>query len=300
LRQAYDYWQDQPGNCPTRTGPRRSPHEATGTRGVEHPSPQPELVTDQTSRPLGHKSHRTPHPNGQPVPMAPETRVPSPPISHASGTLPQSRGDWSRPLRWRLPASGRTSTRGLPGRGVSPSGWLRAELAQWLSGPHLSASLATVSKALCKAHSHLPGSQLGPLARSITFEPGHISLPKRAHPARQAHQPLGPRTASRPQAASAGVRKRSWAESTPVLPAVPAPRAFAPTPVRHPSIPKKTTPPQRRANSAPGLSFGQVKGQAPTHACTESKGHPNSPSTCNRTTTTHPSPGLRSLQNQTP
>jgi len=42
------------------------------------------------------------------------------------------------------------------------------------------------------------------------------SLPKRAHPARQAHQPLGPETASRPQAASAGSGRNARAESTPV------------------------------------------------------------------------------------
>lgn len=44
------------------------------------------------------------------------------------------------------------------------------------------------------------------------------SLPERVHPARQAHQPLGPRTASRPQAAPyRGKRGAPFrAESTPV------------------------------------------------------------------------------------
>jgi hypothetical protein len=53
------------------------------------------------------------------------------------------------------------------------------------------------------------------------------SHPKRAHPARQAHQPLGPGTASRPpkqhpRAPEASVR----AESTSVIPTVPAPRRY--------------------------------------------------------------------------
>ena len=42
------------------------------------------------------------------------------------------------------------------------------------------------------------------------------SLPKRAHPARQAHQPLGPGTASRPQSGNRERREGTRAESTPV------------------------------------------------------------------------------------
>lgn len=58
---------------------------------------------------------------------------------------------------------------------------------------------------------------------------------KRAHPARQAHQPLGPGTASRPpkqhpQAPEANTR----AESTSVIPTVPAPRCY---PSKHPNTP---------------------------------------------------------------
>ena len=56
------------------------------------------------------------------------------------------------------------------------------------------------------------------------------SLPKRAHPARQAHQPLGPGTASRPQAASAGNGSHPGGVDA-GFPAVPAPRRFP----RHPS-----------------------------------------------------------------
>jgi hypothetical protein len=53
-------------------------------------------------------------------------------------------------------------------------------------------------------------------AQATKLEPGHNSLPKRAHPARQAHQPLGPGTTSRPQAVSSDGRHRDRAESTPV------------------------------------------------------------------------------------
>ena len=43
--------------------------------------------------------------------------------------------------------------------------------------------------------------------RQPAREPGHDSHPEREHPARQAHRPLGPGTASRPQAASAWGQK---------------------------------------------------------------------------------------------
>jgi len=56
--------------------------------------------------------------------------------------------------------------------------------------------LQKASEALCNLCSRL---QRVPSAPAL-IEPGHVSLPKRAHPARQAHQPLGPETASRPQA----------------------------------------------------------------------------------------------------
>jgi len=63
------------------------------------------------------------------------------------------------------------------------------------SDPHPSTSIAAASEALCYLRFRL---------WQVKREPGHSSLPKRAHPARQAHQPLGHGAASRPQAASTG------------------------------------------------------------------------------------------------
>lgn len=86
--------------------------------------------------------------------------------------------------------------RGLPERGVSPIGCLRTELAHGQSDPHPSASIAESVRGALQSLFQAPAGFTSP----TQIEPGHISLPKRAHPARQAHQPLGPETASRPQA----------------------------------------------------------------------------------------------------
>ena len=80
-------------------------------------------------------------------------------------------------------------------------------MAHRLSDPHPSPLLATASKALCKAQ--FPGSK-----RVSVLRARPRSLPKRAHPARQAHQPLGPGTASRPQAVQRGRSFGDRAEST--------------------------------------------------------------------------------------
>jgi len=105
---------------------QRARHEAR-VLWAKGPLPRPELVTDQSSRTLccGTARHR---PLERFVRQAPHPRVPSPPISHASGAFPRSSGPESTP-------SVKTTDerphlhRGLPGRGGSPIGWLRTELA---------------------------------------------------------------------------------------------------------------------------------------------------------------------------
>jgi hypothetical protein len=69
-------------------------------------------------------------------------------------------------------------------------------LAHRQSDPHPSASIAESVRGALQSLYQAPAGFTSP----TQIEPGHISLPKRAHPARQAHQPLGPETASRPQA----------------------------------------------------------------------------------------------------
>ena len=59
----YD-WQDQPGNCPTRTGPRREPARGSGYWG-SRPLPGQSLVTDRSSRSLRPHARRAPHPLGR-------------------------------------------------------------------------------------------------------------------------------------------------------------------------------------------------------------------------------------------
>ena len=190
---------------------RESPHEAAGT-GARALSParvshRPIKVVPPSRDPRGAQ-----HPRGQTVLADPRNRVPSPPISHASGSLPRSRGPESNPSEettGERPHLGR----GLPERGVSPIDWLRSGLAQRLTDPHPSPKLATASKALCR--SYLSRLQTGTNRPALRARPR--SLPKRAHPARQAHQPLGPGTASRPQAVSNVRGFSDQAESTPGL-----------------------------------------------------------------------------------
>lgn len=101
------------------------------------------------------------------------------------------------------------------------------------------------TKALCSLSFRL---QAGEPAH---VEPGHNSLPKRAHPARQAHQPLGPGTASRPQAGlsiptqTPGCGPDDGGVDT-GLPAVPAPsKSKRP---RAPSQPTAGIPSSRQAD----------------------------------------------------
>ena len=82
--------------------------------------------------------------------------------------------------------------RGLPGRGVSPIGWLRTELA---IGNQVHTPLRRSQERQTRPASPLSRQRRVSVARRRARP---RSLPKRAHPARQAHQPLGPGTASRP------------------------------------------------------------------------------------------------------
>ena len=100
--------------------------------------------------------------------------------------------------------------RGLPGRGVSPIGWLRTGLAK---GNQVHIPLHRPQKRQRRSAGLLPGSGG---ASSPTVEPGRESHPKRVHPARQAHQPLGPGTASRPPSGNRERRGQARAESTSV------------------------------------------------------------------------------------
>ena len=123
MRQAYDYWQDQPGNCPTRTG-HRWPHEAAGTRAR---ALSPARVSHRPIKvvPLWRKLRGGVNPRGQRT-----IRTPLPEFLVPRSHTPQGRSpgpaDQSRPLRWRLPSNGRASLRRASGtRRIS--NWLVAE-----------------------------------------------------------------------------------------------------------------------------------------------------------------------------
>jgi hypothetical protein len=184
----------------------------SGYRGSRPFPGQSKSPTDQSRPPAAEAARRATH-NGRPVQQIPQTEFLVPRSHTPQGRSPRSGGPESNPSE-ETTGERPHLRRGLPERGGSPIDWLRSDLAQRLADPHHSPQLATASKALCR--SYISRLQTGhPLARPL--EPGHGSLPKRAHPARQAHQPLGPGTASRPQAVSNGLGFSDRAESTPGL-----------------------------------------------------------------------------------
>jgi hypothetical protein len=207
------------------------------------------------------------------------------PRSHTPQGRSPGPEDQSQTLRRRLPASGRTSMRGLPERGGSPIDWLRSDLAQRLTDPHPSPQLATASKALCRSYL----SRLQTDNHCPPFRARPRSLPKRAHPARQAHQPLGPGTASRPQAGfyeRARLQRSGGVDARPLGPAVPAPvqafhrhsRLGRPTLTAHkPSRPTTTSARQQLRSKA---NPTRMRGQRPTQPAIEARtfGHRKPPS----------------------
>jgi hypothetical protein len=155
------------------------------------PVPRPEF----SHRPIKSSLHRRAaghRPLGQHVPQTRSSRVPNPPISHASETLPRSDGPGSDPSV-KTTSKRPHLKRGLPGCGGSPSVWLQTELAIRLSSPHPSATLATASDVLCKAsqapvgETHLrarpqypfPGGYILQGRRIDRSDPGRPAVPKR-------------------------------------------------------------------------------------------------------------------------
>jgi hypothetical protein len=152
----------------------------------------------------------------------------------------------------------------LPGRGGSPSGWLQTEMAigyQIHIPPHRSQQRQRRSAKL-----PLPGSQQDFCKPTIRARPQ--SHPKRVHPARQAHQPLGPETASRPQASSASVRGARPGRVDASLPAVP-------TPVRSPSARRATILTTAAFEATAAQLAPRVKVQPVSRLHAESKAEPS-------------------------
>jgi len=155
------------------------------------------------------------------------SRVPSPPISHASETLPQSNRLGSDPS---VETTGERPhlMRGLPERGVSPIRWLQTELAHRQSDPHPSALTAESVKGALQSESKAPAGKPAKEPGQFPFPSGHILQGRRINrsdPGRPAvpKRGLAGKVARRPGGVYAG------------LPAVPAPKRFASshTPVGH-------------------------------------------------------------------
>src|SRR5215470_4021087 len=105
---------------------QREPHKAADTGALAR---SPARVSHRPIKSsLRHRTRGAPRPLGRSSPQSSKTRVPSPPISHASGAFPRSRGPESTPSV-KTTDERPLLQRGLPERGVSPSGWLQTELA---------------------------------------------------------------------------------------------------------------------------------------------------------------------------
>ena len=154
----------------------RNPRLGASARGYGYrgssPFPgQSKSPTDQSRPPVAEPAGRTTRMGSR---FSRSTnRVPSPPISHASGSLPRSTGPESNPSV-KTTCERPHLRRGLPERGGSPIDWLRSDLAQRLTDPHPSPQLAEASKALCR--SYLSRLQTG-IIHCPPLEPGHGPFP---------------------------------------------------------------------------------------------------------------------------
>jgi hypothetical protein len=194
----------------------------------ESPFPGQSLVTDrfksstQPRTPNGHL------PRGRRSPNGTAARVPSPPISHASGTLPQSSGLESAPSVKTTNERPRLQ-RGLPERGVSPIDWLQTVLAQRQASPHPPPSLAANVETRCEAD--LPGSKRASVTRSksqatIPIPSGHILQGRRINRSVQG-RPTVPQQA----ASNKSEGPRGGGVNAKVIPSGPStPRKLPPTP----------------------------------------------------------------------
>lgn len=168
--------------------------------------------------------------------------------------------------------------RGLPERGGSPIGLLRTVLAQRLSSPHPSASLATASKAPCKAL--FPDSSRFPSPASRA----RPRFPSQAGTSCEAGASTARTRDGQPSpSGNHGRSGRERAESTPV-----SRRSQHPTQVpRRPSgIPSSRTRAFKAA--AYRLAF-KASSKAGPIRCSQIKGPPNSAVRSHRTPHTPPS-----------
>jgi len=205
--------------------PQGAPHEAAGTR-AHAPSParvshRPIQVVPPRPTPLD-----TPPLSGGVPSRCVALEVPSPPISHASEALPPVHrtgvgpfgGDYRR-------AAAPLVSRGLPERDVSPSGFLRTELA---IGYQVHLPLRRLQQRQRRsAKLTLPGSSGVLFIVTHPREPGHDPIPS-GHilQGRRINRSAPGRPAVPPSSIRRRQKRAPGAESTSVIPTVPAPQAL--------------------------------------------------------------------------
>jgi len=215
LRQAYDYWQDQPGNCPTCAARRRQ-HDL-GTGAVARTLPRPEFIT-RTSIRKSHLKRRAhalpvvgPPLGGRPKPQTIAAPLNLVPRSHTFQELSPSPADSDRPLRRRLPANGR-----LPRKAARDAADLRTFSCKQIWPKAIKSTSSDVArrrqKRRCKTESRLQDTKPGqePLPSEYILRGRHIDRSVRRRPAysltpRQAER-LAVRQSEAGTAAAAGGR----------------------------------------------------------------------------------------------
>ena len=207
---------------------RNEPHEAAGPRNREAPSARPELVTDRSSRPSVARNRRTPRPLGRPVPQHREQEFLVPRSHTPQRRFPRSGGPESAPSV-KTTVERPHLVRGLPERGVSPNGWLQTGFGPW----------AIKSTSLIITRNSGKGALQGLLFQAlagISHRPhkSQATVPSRAGTSCKAGASTARTRDGQPS--PSGIhghppgRERGLAESTPVLPVVPAPPKRTRTP----------------------------------------------------------------------
>ena len=266
MRQAYDYWQDQPGNCPYTHGTCCGTARGGRYKGLTPPSQarvshRPIRVVPPARPPLDSPPSRTfrlTAPRSKF--LVPRSHTPQERFPQSSGLGSTPFGEGYRRAAAPLMVEGAARTRRISKRLVAKTG---------LAIGH---QVHLPLHRLQRCQTHLAKLTLPRLQGQVILHPQGArprSHPKRAHPARQAHQPLGPGTASRPPSSIRRPRKRApRAESTSALNRRSQhPRHFPPSTPHTPTFRRRSSrrQPFKAAAAAQELVPGESKA-CPSHA----------------------------------
>ena len=246
MRQAYDYWQDQPGNCPTCAAQRRQ-HDP-GTGAVARTLPEPEFITRTVDSEIASKQRAHALPvvdppcRGRPKPQAIAAPLNLVPRSHTSQELSPSPADSDRHLHRRLPANGRPQERAARDAADLRTFSCKADLARG-NQTHILLHRLQEPKRPCKTESRLrltePGQE--PLPSEYILRGRRIDRSVRRRPAYSiASTPVKPNASRiRQSEAATAAAASGCAEAT-------SHRPFLSDPDQEPSIPSAHSEPTQQ------------------------------------------------------